>query len=121
MMQKRQPTLKQLEALARGRKLGASAGGKALHRKYGSVYLSKIGRKGYEVMVDRHHAGDKSKAGRAGYMAMVNHHFNGDRTKADTWLSKYANWANDADYRNKGMGAFPNPGPHPAQYVEDAN
>lgn len=114
-MIKKQLTTKQLEALARGRKLGAVAGGKALHKKYGSEYLSEIGLKGYEVMVDRHHAGDRSRAGRAGYTAMVDRHFGGNRTRADAWLSKYANWTNDEGYRAKGMGAFPNPGPHPAQ------
>jgi hypothetical protein len=54
-------SLAQLEALARGRKLASSQGlgGKATHAKYGSAYMSRIGREGHRKAVQAGH-GDKA-------------------------------------------------------------
>lgn len=71
-----------------------TAGGLAVYNKYGRSYMAEIGRKGYEVTVEKH--------------------FDGDRDKANRWLTQKAHYVNDEDYRRRGFGKFRDPGPHPA-------
>lgn len=71
-----------------------AAGGLATYAKYGSDHMRRIGRRGYQ--------------------SMVNRHFNGDQDAANKWLAAKGQYVADATYRRWGLGKFQDPGPHPA-------
>ena len=49
-----------------------------------------------------------------GFQALVDKYWQGDREAAKKWLTGKGLWAQDKGYRDKGMGVFEDPGPHPA-------
>lgn len=68
-------------------------GGRAVAKKYGSAYMAKIGRKGFQRTTEKH--------------------FDGDSLAHKRWLTDYGKWVGDATYRKRGFGIFDWPGYHP--------
>lgn len=68
-----------------------SLGGRAVYQKYGSAYMSKLGKHGLEALAQKY--------------------FQGDIEKAKTWLGQCGVYAYDKHYRARGWGVMPEPEP----------
>lgn len=55
-----------------------------------------------------------SRIGKLGFQAVVDKYFEGDREAAKKWLVARGQWVQDKDLSYAKPGVFTNPGPHPA-------
>ncbi len=77
------------EALAKGRKIGAPLGGKAVAEQRGSGYMAEIGRRGYKATLERHGPELFERARDAGNLASMDLELTPEGEMLQMWSEHY--------------------------------